>query len=84
MHQVIQMWEMFNGSFEPVGPHHYGLFISPTSNTINDTLKAINGKSPMLCINDHNNINSDEFEFIRNTIINAFENKFPQKSSFEI
>lgn len=84
MHQVVQMWEMFNGTFEPIGPTYYGQLISPIRNNIENAVKTIGGSSLIVCINDHPGISQEDFEYIKKRIIDALDQKFSEKSSFEI
>ena len=84
MHQAVQMWEMFNGTFEPVGPSHYGTFISPTINNIEETIRRINGNYLMVCVNDHLGIEDADFDYIKEKVSTAYDALFPEKSSFEL
>ena len=42
----------------------------------------LNPKYKMICLND--NINDQDFEIVKNELINIFESLLPNKSTFEI
>ena len=84
MHQAVQMWEIFNGTFEPIGPYYLGKFISPTKANIEETINLIRSPIRMLCINDHDQIPDTDFDEIKMMVINELDKKFPKKSSFEL
>lgn len=84
MHQAVQLWEMFHGSFEPVGKNYYGTLFLLSIRIIGVVEKEmLENKKRMICVNDHELINKEDFEIIRRRLEAAFQNKFPQKSCFE-
>lgn len=82
MHQAVQMWEIFHGTFEPVGKNYYGHVFFPTSMTIDEMITTLSQKHyRMICINDHENL--DDFEMIKSKVNNYLQNRYPEKSAFE-
>lgn len=85
MHQAVQMWEIFNGNFEPVSVNHYGsLFFIDEKNIsiVEEEIKE--GKSKIICINDYEGLTSKEFPEVQKRVKKAFEEKYPEKSGFEL
>lgn len=83
MHYNITMryWQIASGYFEPRSPsfgkmYDVGENISPI---INDIKKSIH---KTICINDSEQLK--DFEAARREILKAFENKLPNKSSYEL
>lgn len=78
---LMLWWQWCEGNFYPENIQDKLKYIGVNesveylSNTIRDT------KKPMLCIND---AKTNEFDIKRSTMIQAFESKFPEKSSFEL
>ena len=84
MHQAVQMWEIFNGSFEPVSSTYYGALYYPKNENIESVKHSIiSNKYRMVCINDYEGL-GDCYEEIRKQIISAFDEKYPEMSAFEI
>lgn len=85
MHQCVQMWEIFHGTFEPVGKSYYGSLLYPTAENIEQVVEAIRGESNrMLCINDFEFLRGDEWYLVRKKVQEALTERFPEKSSFEL
>lgn len=84
MHQVIQLWEVLNGSFEPVGRYYYGSMFYPSVSNVETISERIRSKNTrMVCINDYEGISSEDFVKIRNKLANEMEQMFPGKSAYE-
>lgn len=77
---VFRYWGIAAGRFHPI--HTDGKAYHLASADINVVIDEIlNGKQKMLCINDGNGIVDLEAKVRR--IVEAFEKRFPEKSSFE-
>ena len=61
--------------------HKFGKFTSIKQVKSFDAL--FNSKYKELCLNDDTSLSDKEFEIVTQNMKNAFENKFPDKSSFE-
>lgn len=80
---VFRYWQFATNRFYPTKYGHQKYFNLKTKN-LEDIKKALNDKSIFsLCINDSISMPQEEFYKIQETIINLFEKKFPDKSSFE-
>lgn len=83
-HQIAMLWEICNGSFEPVSQTHYGKFHSLRREFISDVQNDIrNAEKLMLCINDNEYVQHEDFLQMKQQLHDAFEEKLPHKSSFE-
>lgn len=83
---LFRDWQLANGDFVPVSPKHRGILIDFEKNDEKDELKKcltiIRGNShQMICINDGDTI--QDVETIRTSVINALEEKFPEKAACE-
>ena len=81
MHQIFQLWDMFEGNFVPVSRGYYGrarINISETS--IN---QAVSEENIFVCLNDNETITESEFYNLQNYCINTLGQKYSTKSSFE-
>ena len=77
---LIKNWQYMSGKFVPIRPGYSKFFYMGRDNV--SIIKSIkDSKYKVICINDGetNNI----FEESKKAIIETFEEKFPQKSSFE-
>jgi len=78
---LIRYWQLCDGDFIP--RRTQGKVFFPTIETYNEVVDAINNRLyPMISFNE--NCNSEEFEIMKGAINNALEQRFPNKSSFEI
>lgn len=77
---LIEYWQFMSGKFEPISPSRGKRF---SMSDINDEIvSAIKNKNyQMICIND-GDMNYD-FEKAKIEIISAFDEMFPEKSTFE-
>ncbi|HEU3554684.1 TPA: capsule biosynthesis protein CapG [Streptococcus pneumoniae] len=79
-HWLIRYWQLSSGNFIPRNINfgkNYAISNDPTD--IINELKL--SKYKIICINDGESI--DNFDAVKGLMINAFEKKFPEKSSFE-
>ena len=79
---LFRFWQLASGKFNPINKHSLGDYLSLG---VVDTDKAIEifreSKKPLICLNDHDPADLDK------TIMElkkVFEEKFPNKSSFEL
>ena len=78
---IMQEWQIANGTFEPRNLNFGKYFQIRDVETANIAGQAIlKGKYKNICLNDHI---EDNQEAIVNILRQAFEEKFPEKSSFE-
>ncbi len=78
---LFRYWDIMSGNFVPKKQNGMAYHIS--NNGISDVKRDIlKGTHKMICINDTNYL--DDFENVRSQIDNAFLQRYPQKSSFEI
>lgn len=78
---VVHWWQMLNGQFSVKSYHDVGKYFCLKENNTElfDYIKS--KKSTVVCINDTNlNLNFDK---VTKELIEVFEEKFPEKSSFE-
>ena len=85
MHQAVQMWEIFNGNFEPVGEYYYGvLYFLNEDNVSVFEEETVEEKHKIVCINDHENLSFEEFSVVQKKVKEILEKKYPTKSDFEV
>lgn len=83
--QIFHLWDMMNGSFSPVSHTHFGKCYGNLKEQIEDIRKDISeGNSLMVCLNDTENVNGSDFEFVRSEIESILMDNYPNKSEFEI
>ncbi len=78
---LIKNWQFMSGKFEPISPKFTKILDIGANN--NHILKLLKEKQyKVICIND---VRMDfDFEKAKTEIINAFEEKFPQKCRYEL
>lgn len=82
--QIMSMWEMMNGKFNPVSEDHFGKLFSDPVRQIDDVLDAIGSeKYCSVCINDSERVSHEEFLKTKKMLLERMEAVFPEKSSFE-
>jgi len=81
MHQIVELWDICEGSFIPVSRHYYGT--APV--TVNDeAIDAIlKGNNICVCLNDSASISDDMYYQLRTKCLEKLDTKFPAKSVFE-
>lgn len=78
---LIRDWQLASNNFT-IRKADFGKLYTLDSNTdVNQIFK--NNRHKMICINDSNEIDEKQFEYLKKTVINNFESKLPLKSSFE-
>ena len=83
-HQLFQMWEIMQGTFEPVASDYYGIPFNITPENIKEFEKYFIGeRCRMICANDSEELTDEGFVFIHNYLRGLFEEKYPERSSFE-
>ena len=86
MHQIFQLWEICNGTFQPVPAYYYGdrQWLYHVCSEWDDICSIFQNKSKMMvCINDNENDNNDELRIAINKIIKVLQETFPDISKFE-
>ena len=83
-HQLFQMWEIMQGTFEPVSASYYGTALSVTPENIDVFERRFCGEDcRMICANDSEDLSDEGFAFLNGYLRELYEKKFPDKSSFE-
>ena len=83
-HQLFQMWEMMQGTFEAVSSDYYGKVFNVTPDNVEEFEKCfLEEKYRMICANDSEELSDKGFEYLNDHLKAAFEKKYPKKSSFE-
>lgn len=78
---LFQNWQIASGNYI-LPKHNYGQYFAANVENVSCICDSIkNHKYRMLCINDE--VYDNNFERIKDTINHAFEEIFPEKSSFE-
>lgn len=84
-HQLFQVWEIYNGSFEPVPYDYYGVPYSITLENMNEIEDVfLSEKYRMICLNDWEGITDDSFPIIRAHVQKMLKKKYPLPSTFEV
>ena len=85
INQVFFIWEMFHNTFEPVSPDHYGMFFNCRKDNLDEIVKAFSDgkKYKTICLNDNEMLPDEDFEYVRNTVVDLMNHRLPDKSSFE-
>lgn len=79
---LFRYWQLASGEFNPINPRKLGKCFNMTIEETPNIIKSLYSDScKQICINDTRYFNSIEAS---NSIIQVFESKFPEKSSFEI
>lgn len=78
---LMKEWQVMEGNFEPRSIS-FGRYMQVMKlSDVKSVQKAItNSKAKTICINDHVTENIDE---VMQSLVDTFESKFPEKSSFE-
>jgi len=83
--QIYELWEIVHGSFEPVDRYHYGIAANITPANFEKFKNIIMSENyKMVCPNDSDQLKVEDFEGVKNKLIEVFSLKFPEKSSFEL
>ncbi|MCR5577535.1 MAG: Stealth CR1 domain-containing protein [Oscillospiraceae bacterium] len=82
--QVFDLWEVLHGSFAPVGKSHFGFMKNIKRDTI-DLLEEnlLRKKNLCVCLNDSDNFPPEDFPYLKERVLAAFEQKLPDRSGFE-
>lgn len=84
IHQVFSIWEMLKGDFNAVGMDFHGKFFYDLVKQKKEAIDAIrNERFRMICLNDTERVSCEEYIVLKQEICEAFENRLPNKSSFE-
>lgn len=83
--QVFRLWGLFKGDFEPVENTYYGI----AGNIIPGNLeffkdRILSEKYKMICVNDSDQLKTEDFEQVKNQLLKVLDAKYPEKSSFEL
>lgn len=83
-HQLFQLWEMMQGTFEPVSSDYYGKVFNITPERIDSFERCFLSEDfRMVCANDSEDLTDEGYEFLNGYLKGLFEKKYPEKSSFE-
>ena len=80
MQYLFKYWQLASGNFKPIGKIGEYFNLGEKSDQAIQAIK--NQKYKLICINDSEVI--DDFEGLKKSIIDSFNNIFPDKSSFEL
>ncbi|MDO5702643.1 MAG: Stealth CR1 domain-containing protein [Lachnospiraceae bacterium] len=84
---VFRYWQMVSGNFVPEKMENLGGHFTITSDreAVKKLCKYVEeGKYPLLCLNDADEIDSQEdFEWAKAQLLQAFDKLLPEKSAFE-
>ena len=83
-HQVVSLQEIVDGDYVPMPRHHYGRIwtdIGTDKDLFADDIRHHRDK--IVCVHDNHNITAENFETVRNTVAQAFEDILPSPCSFE-
>lgn len=79
---LFRWWQLLKGQFKPCNIAEKSLYLTITDDTLVKVLKEIKStKKTLLCINDGD---LSDFVNAKKMIIQAFEDKLPNRSTFEI
>lgn len=82
---LVEMWEMLKGSFDPVEADYYGFARNITVKSIDRIEQEIlSNENCMVCANDSEQIDNDEYPFLKQRMTSIMQKKYPEKSSFEL
>ena len=84
-HWIFTLHEIVEGSYYPMSRFNLGkfyLYIDTYLKEIKDDI--LKRRHKMICINDSQHINPNDFNNIKNEVLSVFKKTFPTKSSFEI
>lgn len=77
---IFRYWDLARGNFAPANPDKAGYAMNQQE--VEAACKDIRqGRHALICLNDSEIC--DDFEEYKNKLIQAFEERYPQKSSFE-
>ena len=83
-HQIFTIQEIVDGTYIPMADTYYGKVFSNIPRKLNEIIKEIiHGYLKFICINDTEDVFESEFDYLKDSINRAFEEKFPNKSKFE-
>lgn len=81
---LFRYWQLASGNFVPVNRKKLGEKYTITSDNSRVLNYIRDQKYPMVCINDMESTPEEQFEFLRDQFIQAFEHILPEKSTFEL
>ncbi|MDR1567913.1 MAG: glycosyl transferase [Streptococcaceae bacterium] len=79
---LVRSRQLLKGKFVPTNMRKLGSFINLKKDE--DYLKYLSNNKKILCLNDSWLLDIDDFEVEKERLVAAFEEKFPEKSSFEV
>ena len=84
-HIILTMWEILEGSFNPVSVKHHGMHFWDPPSQCEDIKKALLEKKYLsICINDSENVSYEAFCRLKGELKTVMETVLPEKCSFEI
>ncbi|MDR3241437.1 MAG: capsule biosynthesis protein CapK [Lactobacillaceae bacterium] len=80
---LLRYWQLATGNFVPQHRNFGKFFESSIENLSTIKTAIVTGKYTVVCLNDNDKIDYDDYVTIKETIISAFEQLYPNQSSFE-
>lgn len=80
---LFRQWNLLKGNFVPSNPYKYFRYFVIGRDDENIAKTILGKKIKTVCINDGSVGDSIDFEKSRKTVSDCFENRFPEKCSFE-
>ena len=82
--ELFNMYEMLEGSFEPVEAGYFGFATNINYNTLEKLkIEILNENNKIVCANDFEGITNSDFLTLKSEMQIIMKKKFPNKSSFE-
>ena len=78
---LIRDWQLASNNFHVKRANSMKLYTLDKNTNINNIFK--NNKHKLVCFNDSDDINEDDFNVLKSCLKDNFEKKLPHKSSFE-
>lgn len=79
---LFRFWQLASNKFNPINKHNLGDYLPLGSINNNEAFKTLrNSTKPLICLNDHD---PEDLDNLIRQLITIFDEKFPDKSSFEL
>ncbi len=79
---VFKYWDLARWNF---APSHFigGYYCVSVDNLLSLADDIKKSTHPMICVNDNDNLDNEEYEYCRSEVEKAFELRYPEKSGYE-
>lgn len=86
INQVFFIWEMIHNTFEPVAPDHYGKYFDCRRDKLDEIVEAFSDRKryKTICLNDNELLLDEDYEYVRDTVVNLMDQRLSDQSDFEI